>query len=139
RTCSRSTVGAWHAARLRGPRSKRPRKRPRFGSLNRTLSEESFQRDHAPSLVPRAPPGRAEADGHSVAHAVLRAPLGACLSRVQNRLPDRLSDAAVVQRLWDDFADLGPPEAHVIDTGTATAERTARVLTERPQGTLLLV
>jgi hypothetical protein len=79
------------------------------------------------------------ANGHSVAYAVLRAPLATCLTRVERRASDTLSDALVVERLWRDFADLGPLETHVIDCGAQTAEATAAVLAERLQSGLLLV
>lgn len=77
------------------------------------------------------------AAGHSVTYAVLRAPLAVCLERVGNRASGGLSDA-VVERLWQDFADLGPLETHVIDSGTRTAAATAVVLAERLQAGLLL-
>jgi len=78
------------------------------------------------------------ASGHAVACAVLRAPLSVCLSRAGNRPSDRLSDAAVVERLWHDFANLGPLETHVLDTGTQTADATAGVLIKRLQTGLLV-
>lgn len=77
------------------------------------------------------------AAGNPVAYAVLRAPLALCLSRTENRASGRLSDVAVVERLWHDFADLGPLEANVIDSGAATAQETATVLSERLQSSLL--
>ena len=77
--------------------------------------------------------------GYSVTYAVLRAPLAVCLARVGSRASDRLSDAIVVERLWQDFADLGSLETHVIDSGTRTADATAVVLAERLQTGLLLV
>jgi hypothetical protein len=78
------------------------------------------------------------AAGHRVAYAVLRAPLAVCLERAGSRASNRLSDAAVVERLWHDFADLGPFEAHVIDSGAQAADATADALAERLQGDLLL-
>ncbi len=78
------------------------------------------------------------AAGHRVAYAVLRAPLAVCLQRARNRASSRLSDAAVVERLWHDFADLGPLEAHVIDSGTGDAAATADVLFERLRTGLVL-
>ncbi len=78
------------------------------------------------------------ATGHSVTYAVLRAPLAVCLARVGVRASNRLSNA-VIERLWQDFADLGPLETHVIDSGTRTADATAVVLAERLQTGLLLV
>ncbi len=70
------------------------------------------------------------ATGHTVAYAVLRAPLSVCLSRARDRAPDRLSDATVIERLSHEFANLGPLEIHVIETGTQTAAATAEVLGE---------
>lgn len=79
------------------------------------------------------------AAGHSVAYAVLRAPLAVCLARAESRASTRLSDAAVIERLWHDFADLGPLETHVIDSGTRTANATADVLAKRLQSDLLVI
>jgi adenylate kinase family enzyme len=78
------------------------------------------------------------AAGHRVAYAVLRAPLAVCLERARSRASNRLSDAAVVERLWNDFADLGRLEANVIDSGAQAADATADALAERLQGDLLL-
>jgi hypothetical protein len=78
------------------------------------------------------------AAGHRVAYAVLRAPLAVCLERAGSRASNRLSDAAVVERLWHDFADLGRLEANVIDSGAQAADATADALAERLQGDLLL-
>ncbi len=77
--------------------------------------------------------------GRPVAYAVLRAPLTICLARVVNRPSDRLSDALVVERLWQDFADLGPLESHVIDSGAQTADAIAVSLAEQLKSGLLLV
>lgn len=78
------------------------------------------------------------AAGHRVAYAVLRAPLAACLERAGSRASNRLSDAAVVERLWHDFADLGPLETHVIDSAAQGTGATADLLAERLRGDLLL-
>jgi tRNA uridine 5-carbamoylmethylation protein Kti12 len=79
------------------------------------------------------------ASNQSVTYAVLRAPLAVCLARVRSRrTSNKLSDAVVVERMWQDFADLGPLETHVIDSGTRTAEASAAVLAERLQSGLLL-
>ncbi len=78
------------------------------------------------------------AAGRPVAYAVLRAPLAVCLARAESRASSRLSDAQVVERLWHDFAELGPLETHVIDSGTATAEATADALAARLRDGLLL-
>ncbi len=65
------------------------------------------------------------AGGRRVAYAVLRAPLAVCLQRARDRAPRRLSDAAVIERLWHEFADLGPLEAQVIASDTQAAAATA--------------
>jgi tRNA uridine 5-carbamoylmethylation protein Kti12 len=74
------------------------------------------------------------AAGHRVAYAVLRAPLTLCVKRAKGRASSRLSNVAAIERLWHDFADLGPLEDHVIDSGTQDAAATADVLAERLQG-----
>jgi hypothetical protein len=79
------------------------------------------------------------AGGHPVAYAVLRAPLVVCLTRAEGRTSSRLSDIAVIERLWHDFADLGPLEPHVIDSGARTAEETVDVLAKRLQSDLLVI
>jgi hypothetical protein len=43
-----------------------------------------------------------------------------------------------VERLWHDFADLGPFETYVIDSGAQATDATADALAERLQGDLLL-
>lgn len=78
------------------------------------------------------------AAGHEVAYAVLRAPLAICASRARSRTSQPLSDASVLERLWQDFADLGPLETHVIDTATRPADATVAVLRERLQTNLLV-
>lgn len=78
------------------------------------------------------------AAGHSVAYAVLRAPLPICLARAANRETGRLADGAVVERLWHDFAELGPLEPHVIDSGTQAADAVVAALLQRLPGGLLL-
>jgi hypothetical protein len=42
------------------------------------------------------------------------------------------------KRLWHDFADLGPLETNVIDSGTRTANAIADVLAERLKSGLLV-
>jgi hypothetical protein len=65
------------------------------------------------------------AAGHEVAYVVLRAPLLVSLSRAANRAAGPLSNAAVVERLWRDFADLGALERHVVEIGTRSADEMA--------------
>ncbi len=78
------------------------------------------------------------ATGHSVAYAVLRAPLPTCLVRAASRKSGRLYDAAVVERLWHDFTELGPLESHLIDSGTQAADAIVAALAERLPNDLLL-
>ena len=75
--------------------------------------------------------------GHRVAYAVLRAPLAVCASRARARESRPLAAPGVVERLWHDFADLGPWEGHAIDIGAATAEVAADLVGRRLQGGLL--
>jgi predicted kinase len=79
-----------------------------------------------------------KASGHSVAYAVLRAPLPTCLDRAASRVSSDLSDGAVVERLWQDFAELGPLEPHVIESGTQSADAVAVALAKRLRSGLLL-
>jgi tRNA uridine 5-carbamoylmethylation protein Kti12 len=53
--------------------------------------------------------------GHAVAYAVLRAPLDVCVARAGARDSQPLADPRVVERLWHDFADLGPLSPHAVD------------------------
>jgi predicted kinase len=74
--------------------------------------------------------------GHSVAYAVLQAPPELCAERVAAR--DRgVIDRAVVDQLWNAFADLGPLARHSIDVRSMEPEETADVLQRRlREGTL---
>jgi tRNA uridine 5-carbamoylmethylation protein Kti12 len=71
------------------------------------------------------------AAGHEVAYAVLRAPLAACLSRAGRREARPLEDRGVVERLWHDFADLGPLERHAVDLAGERPEEAADLLAAR--------
>lgn len=82
--------------------------------------------------------GWLNAAGHRVAYAVLRAPLAMCLARAESRTSNPLSNAAVIERLWHDFADLGQLERHAIDSGAQTADATADALAERLHTDLLV-
>ena len=75
--------------------------------------------------------------GHPVASAVLRAPLATCLFRAAGRATQALADPQVVERLWHDFADLGPLERNAIDTETRTPDETADLLAGRLRSGLL--
>ena len=69
--------------------------------------------------------------GHPVAYTVLRAPLSVCLRRASGRAPRPLNDPAVIEQLWNQFADLGPFESHALDTSNRSAEEAAALVTER--------
>jgi tRNA uridine 5-carbamoylmethylation protein Kti12 len=69
--------------------------------------------------------------GRTVAYAVLRAPLDVCLSRAAGRSSQPLANPTVVERIWQDFADLGAMERHAVDVGAETPEEAAEVLDAR--------
>lgn len=71
------------------------------------------------------------ADGHAVAYAVLAAPLATCVERVADREGSELSDPAVVEQLWNEFADLGEYASHAVPVGTATPAEVADALARR--------
>ena len=66
--------------------------------------------------------------GHRVAYAVLRAPLDVCLSRVSDREGLPLADTDVVERLWNDFADLGELESHAVEVNERTPDEVCDIL-----------
>jgi tRNA uridine 5-carbamoylmethylation protein Kti12 len=72
--------------------------------------------------------------GHEVAYAVLRAPLDVCVARAGARGSQPLADPQVVERLWHDFADLGPLSRHAVDVDTEDPQATADLLYARLQG-----
>ena len=69
--------------------------------------------------------------GHRVAYAVLRAPLAVCASRARARASEPLAAPAVVERLWHDFADLGPLQRHAVDLAGEGPEEAADLLAAR--------
>jgi predicted kinase len=69
--------------------------------------------------------------GHEVAYAVMRAPLPVCLSRAEARDTQPLADAAVVEQLWRDFADLGDLERHAVDLASEDAGEAAELVAAR--------
>jgi hypothetical protein len=76
--------------------------------------------------------------GVAVSYAVLRPSLDVCIERSTTRHGSRLSDPAVIEQLWLSFADLGPLEQYVVDTGKQDADETARSVDERlRRGSLL--
>jgi predicted kinase len=80
------------------------------------------------------------ASGFDVAYAVLRPPLVSAIERAANRGSGRLADAAVVEKLWNDFSDLEGLEHHAIDIPESqTAERTAELVARRLQAGALTI
>ena len=75
--------------------------------------------------------GSLAASGFQVAYAVLRPPLEVAIERARSRSPDRLPQAAVIEQLWRDFADLGALEPHAIDNGALSAEETCELVARR--------
>jgi predicted kinase len=63
------------------------------------------------------------AAGHEVGYAVLRAPLPLCLERANAR--DGTVNEAVVEQLWNAFADLGDLEPHAIDVDGLSPQEAA--------------
>lgn len=78
-----------------------------------------------------------KAAGHTVAYAVLAAPLEVCVARATSRQSSRIANASVVERVWREFADLGPLQHHAIDTRTETVEQIADQVTRRLSDRLL--
>jgi len=79
-----------------------------------------------------------ESEGHAVACAVLRASPATCVARATSRHTGRLSDGAVIERLWQEFTELGALESHVLDTECSTAEDTAALIAAELGERLLL-
>lgn len=79
-----------------------------------------------------------ESEGHSVAYVVLRAARETCVSRAARRTGEGLADRAVIERLWQDFSDLGALEAHAVDNDCSTPEHTAELIAAALGGRLLL-
>ena len=69
-----------------------------------------------------------DADGISVAYAVLRASKETCVSRAAIRAEGGLTDTEVIGRLWEEFAQLGKLEKHVLDTELTEPAQTADAL-----------
>jgi broad-specificity NMP kinase len=62
--------------------------------------------------------------GLEVAYAVGRAPLSVCSARLRER-GEPSGDLAVLERLWSEFADLGPLEEHAVDMAGISPEEAA--------------
>jgi tRNA uridine 5-carbamoylmethylation protein Kti12 len=69
--------------------------------------------------------------GHEVAYAVLRAPLDVCAARAGSRDSQPLADQLLVERLWHDFADLGPLSPHAVDIDAEDPQAAADLLDAR--------
>jgi adenylate kinase family enzyme len=69
--------------------------------------------------------------GHDVAYTVLQAPLSVCLERAGSRAERRQDDPAVIEQLWNQFADLGPFESHALDTANLSAKEVAALINQR--------
>ena len=65
--------------------------------------------------------------GLSVAYAVLQLPLSVAVKRAALR-EEGLSDPAVVEHLWNGFAELGDLQRHAIRSDTASVDVTARAV-----------
>jgi tRNA uridine 5-carbamoylmethylation protein Kti12 len=70
--------------------------------------------------------------GHRVSYAVLRAPLDVCIARRP------AIEAGVVERLWQEFEDLGDFEANAIDAAASDPGTVATELLGALRGRLLL-
>src|SRR2546423_2731983 len=69
--------------------------------------------------------------GHAVAYAVLRPSLDVCRARAASRTDSQTAEPAVFERLWREFADLGPLERHVVEGDDLTAAQGADLLAQR--------
>jgi predicted kinase len=78
------------------------------------------------------------ASGFAVSYAVLRPPLRVAIARAAGRPAASLSDPAVVEQLWNAFADLGPLERHAvpIEERESAAEIAATVVERLRAGDL---
>lgn len=77
--------------------------------------------------------------GHRVAYVVLRAPLSVCTARAQHRERELLADPDVIERLWQNFADLGDLEGNALDVGNRSPEEAADKIAKRMADGLLAV
>jgi predicted kinase len=75
--------------------------------------------------------------GQQSAYAVLRAPLAVCSARARERERVPLAEPAVIEQLWQSFADLGELERHVIDLDGQSPEEAADLVTEHLAAGLL--
>lgn len=68
------------------------------------------------------------ATGLAVAYAVLRPSLPTCISRIDAREGGPLVEPAVIEPLWDEFAELAELERNVIELGGERPEEAADVI-----------
>jgi len=68
---------------------------------------------------------------------VLREPLQICRARAQWREREPLAKPKVVERLWQNFTDLGELERNVLDLEGRSPEEAAGMLTQGLAGGLL--
>jgi predicted kinase len=69
--------------------------------------------------------------GHAVSYAILRPPLATCIARAAARADDALDNSDVIAQLWNDFADMGAFERHVVEVEDLEPEMVARTVTGR--------
>jgi predicted kinase len=69
--------------------------------------------------------------GHVVSYVILRAPLQTCIARATGRSDGELSNADVITQVWNEFADVGPFETHVVDADDIDPEQLATVVIDR--------
>lgn len=75
--------------------------------------------------------------GHATAYAVLRVPLSVCTQRVRQRERGPLANPEVIEKLWEEFADLGDLERNALDLGDQSPEEAADMLSQRLTAGLL--
>lgn len=71
--------------------------------------------------------------GHSASYAILRPTLTTCIARAATRSGRELRNPKVIAQLYDDFADLGQLESHVIDVEDLDLDQVADAVRERSQ------
>lgn len=71
------------------------------------------------------------ASGHAVCYAVLRPTLETCITRTAGRSGSELSNPSVISQIWNDFADVGPLESHVIELEGIGPEQVATTVINR--------
>ncbi|MGZ4182768.1 MAG: AAA family ATPase [Solirubrobacteraceae bacterium] len=71
--------------------------------------------------------------GHSVSYVILRPPLQTCIARATTRSGGELTNADVITQIWNDFADVGPLETHVVEVDDMDPEQLATVVMNRSE------